>query len=128
MALVFGLKDGSTLVKKLTVSDHELSTLMEVVRAAGVMPTDEAGMVQTADLIGKSIAVEVDVQGAFARVTQVSTLESFDDEPITFKPSEDSLIENIESRLSDPNAKAFVMSLHPEVRRYLSNRIRQREV
>ena len=83
---------------------------------------------QISDLIGKAVAVDVNVNGVFARVDQVSTLEEFDDQADSLPEAEYQFIDNIESRLSGTEAKAFVMSLHPDVRRLLSSRIRQREV
>lgn len=128
VALVFRLNGGATIVKKVTVSDHPMSTLMEIVRAAGLNQGVQCGDSQISDLIGKAVAVEVNVNGVFARVDQVSTLEEFDDQADTLPEAEYQFIDNIESKLIGTEAKAFVMSLHSDVRRLLSSRIRQREV
>ena len=128
VALVFRLNGGATIVKKVSVSDHPMSTLMEIVRAACVNQGDHCDDTQISDLIGKAVAVEVSVQGVYARVDQVSTLEDFDDKADSLPEAEYQFIDNIESRLTGTEAKAFVMSLHADVRRLLSSRIRQREV
>lgn len=127
IAIVFRVNGGYDVVKKVTLSSHELSALMEIVRAVGLKSEEGGQDPHLADLIGKPLAVEVVLQGTFPKVTQVSPIESFDDLVEPFEPSANCFIEQIEDHLSGPNAKAFVMGLHADVRRLLANRIRNRE-
>lgn len=128
VAVVFRLNGGYEIVKKVTLSDHEQSTLMEIVRATRLDSQDASDDPMLSDLIGRALAVEVVVQGIFSRVVQVSALEQFDDVADAFQPKADCWVDDIETRLTSENAKAFVMSLHLDVKRLLSGRVRNREV
>lgn len=134
VAVVFKLGNGVELVKKFSISFHPMSSLSGLFQSAIGVTLDSAQAWDIAEnfwkgcptLLGAQVAVELGLSNGGIKLLQVSPVEPFDDVLEVPEIGSDVVVSNLDERLIAPDAKAWVMGLNQEVRRFISLRIRPR--
>lgn len=122
LGIALELASGAVIARTVSLNLSPASLLGRLVEAAGI-DLNELDAFDTTDLLGKSVAVEVEVRDArWPKATGFGPLEAWDEE---FAAKAEPLAFDIDAPPADrAELQAVFLKIHPDLRKAISERVR----